>query len=101
MSKEDALNAKEEARLVQQEITKGWKTVAKKYPLLIEDLNKYVDGITTFYRQCADDQEMYGAPLDDHRIASLLQQARACDIVRTYITSRIDSNVAQPIKNSK
>lgn len=101
MSKEDALKAKEEARLVQQEITKGWKAVSEQTPLLIEDLNRYVDGLILFYRQCADDQEMYGVPLDDHKIASLLQQARACDIVRTYITSRIDSNVAQPIKNSK
>lgn len=87
--------ARDEAKLVQQEITKGWKAVAKSSPLLIDDLNKYVDGLITFYRSCADEQEMYGAPLDDHRISSLLQQARACDIVRTYITSRIDQDVAQ------
>lgn len=101
MASEEAQKAREEARLVQQEITKGWKVIARDAPLLIEDLNKYVDGLITFYRQCADDQEMYGVPLDDHKIASLLQQARACDIVRTYITSRIDSDVAQTIKNSK
>lgn len=97
----DKAKAREEAKLVQQQITKGWKEVASNFPYLIQDLNLYVDGITAFYRQCAEDQEIHGVPIDDHKIASLLQQARACDIVRTYITSRIDQDVAQPIKKSK
>lgn len=101
MASEDKANARAEALEVQKAITKAWKEIATKYPAIIEDFNLYVDGIIAFYRQCADDQEMHGLLLDDHKISSLLQQARACDIVRTYITSRIDSNVAQPIKNSK
>ncbi len=83
----------------QTAITIGWREVASKYPLLIQDLVQYVDGITSFYRYSAEEQSLHGVPLDDHQISSLLQQARACDIVKTYITGRIDQNVAQPIKN--
>lgn len=99
MSREDAKKAREEALLVQQEITKGWKAVAEQYPLLIEDFKQYTTGIAAMYRQWAEDQEMHGVALDDHKIASLLQQARVCDMVRTYITSRIDQDVAQPKKS--
>lgn len=98
---DDKAKARQEGLEVQQAITDGWKEVNAKYPLLLEDFNKYVDGITAMYRKFADDQEMYGVPIDDHKVSSFLQQARACDIVRTYITGRIDQNVAQPIKKSK
>ncbi len=100
-TRDEIAKARQEGKLFQQKITDGWKAIAAEYPEVIDDLNQYVDGVTYFYRRCAEEQEMHGLPLDDHRISSLLQQARACDIVRTYITSRIDSNVAQPIKNSK
>lgn len=99
MASEDKAKAREEGKAIQQEITNGWKEVAAKYPLLIEDFDRFCKGIAAFYRQSAEDQEMHGLILDDHRINQLLQQARTCDMVRTYITSRIDSNVAQPIKS--
>jgi len=101
MNKEDVKKAQDEGRLIQQKITNDWKAVAAQYPHLIEDFELFTKGIAGFYRQCAEDQEMYEVPLDDHKIASLLQQARTCDMVRTYITSRIDQDVAQPIKKSK
>lgn len=100
MSREDAKRARDEGKLIQQAITKGWQEIAAQYPLLIEDFIQYTSSTAALYRQWAEDQEMHGVPLDDHKIASFLQQARVCDMVRTYITSRIDQDVAQP-KQSK
>lgn len=101
MSREDKQRARDDYALVQQAITKGWKAVAEQYPLLIEDFVQFTQGLAAQYRYWANEQEMEGVPIDDHKVSQLLQQARTCDTVRTYITSRIDSDVAQPIKKSK
>lgn len=95
----DRKKAQEEAKKVQDAITEGWKAVNADLPFLIEDFVKYTEGLAHFYRYCAEEQEMHGVPLNDHQISSLLQQARVCDTVRTYITSRIDQDVAQSIKS--
>lgn len=101
ISREERARAREEGREYQKAITEGWKAVAAEHPYLLEDLNNFVNGLTASYRRWAEDQAIGDTPIDDHKVSSLLQQARACDIVRTYITSRIDQDVAQPIKNSK
>lgn len=101
MGSEDKAKARAEAREVQQAITKGWKEIASKYPYLIEDFTKFADNLADWYRYCAEEQQMGGMPIDDHKAVTCLQNAKVCDTVKTYITSRIDQDVAQPIKNSK
>lgn len=90
---------REESKLRQQKITEDWKAIAAQYPHVLEDYFQYIDGLAGFYRSSAEEQEMHGLPLDDHRINQCLQQARTCAIFKTYITSRIDQDVAQPIKS--
>lgn len=99
MANKEKAMARMEAREVQKAITNGWKEVASKYPYLIEDFTQFADGLAQWYRYCAEEQEMGGVPIDDHKTVTCLQNAKVCDTVRTYITSRIDQDVAQPIKN--
>lgn len=99
MSKDDVVQLQEDYKKKQAKITAQWKAIAHTYPLVIEDLNEFVDGLRENYRNWGEEQEIYGAALDDHRIAALLQLSKGCNIVRTYITSRIDQDVAQPIKS--
>lgn len=98
---DDKAKKRAEAREFQLAITEQWKAIFSKYPEAVADYISYIDGLSTFYRYCAEEQEMHGVILDDHKVSQMLQQARTCDTVKTYITSRMDSNVAQPIKNSK
>lgn len=97
----DKAKAREEVFERQRLITKDWKAIYQKYPHVLEDYFQYLEGLAFSYRHWATEQEMMGVPLDDHKVSQLLQQARTCDTVRTYITGRIDQNVAQPIKKSK
>lgn len=101
MADPDKLKARQESQERQRLITEDWKKIATQYPHVLEDYLQYVQGLASIYRHWAEEQEMAGAPIDDHKVSQLLQQARTCDTVRTYITSRIDSDVAQPIKKSK
>lgn len=98
---DDKAKAREEYKLLQQKITEDWKAIYAQYPHVIDDLLEYTGGLAASFRRWAEDQEIAGAPIDDHKVSQLLQQARTCDTVKTYITSRIDQNVAQPIKKSK
>lgn len=98
----------DEKRLLREEnnarnkmIADQWKEIYEKYPEALEDYFQYVLGLAATYRRWAEDQQMLDVPLDDHRVSQFLQNARTCDTVRTYITSRIDQDVAQPIKKSK
>lgn len=101
LGREDRQKAREEAAKFQAAITEGWKEVAAKYPGLIEDFVNYSDGLAAMYRNFANEQAIGKEKLDDHEVVQYLQRAKQCDIVKTYITSRIDQDVAQPIKNSK
>lgn len=80
----------------QAQISKQWKAIAAQYPQVIDDLNSYVDDLRKQYVKWAEEQAIYDTPIDDHRIAGLLQQSRGCDIVRSYIMNRIDSDVVPP-----
>lgn len=99
MSKEKARN---EAVEKQKQITAQWKGIASTYPQAYEDLLAYLDNLRNMYINCGEERSMtvsgINTPIDDHTIAALLQGARVCGIVSTYIKNRVDSDVAQPIK---
>ena len=75
-----------------------WKSIQVSYPLAIKDLFEYIDGVRSLYVKAGEDRELAGLPLNDHDIAAYLQRGAGADMIKTYIESRIDPDVAQPIK---
>lgn len=96
-SKEAAAKRAEFAK-IQSKVIKGWKAISSQYPLVMEDLFAYIDQQRELYRQYGEERSVNGAPIDDHTVSALLQNGRGMRIVKTYIQSRIDADVAQPKK---
>lgn len=101
MDREEKARLRAEEKKRQAAIANGWKEIATNYPAVLEDFFGYTEGLAKLYRYWADEQSIGDDKLDDHEVVQYLQRARVCDMVRTYITSRIDQDVAQPIKKSK
>lgn len=88
----------------QKKISAQWKGIASTYPHAYEDLLKYLDNLKEMYHKYGEERSMPGPDgkqysIDNDTIASLLQGARVCGMVKTYIVNRVDYDVAQPIKN--
>lgn len=87
----------------QQKITKQWQNFAKGVGRdAYKDLMDYIDSQQKMYLKYCEDQAMPHptvkdeiVPLSNDMIASLLQSHRGLGIVKTYIQSRVDSDVAQ------
>jgi hypothetical protein len=101
---------KAEARRVgsekQARITKQWSDFSRTEAY--KDLMEYCDGLKEMYIKYCEDQAMPHptktgdvVPLGNDMIASLLQARRGAGMIQTYISNRVDTDVAQPIKPSK
>lgn len=104
----DAEKARDEFKKRQDMIKTQWRGIAQSYPLAIEDLFQYLDSTREMMIKYGEERAMphplnpnESVYLDNETIAGLLQTSRACGMVKTYISARIESDVAQPIKKSK
>lgn len=89
----------------QKQINSQWKGIASTYPHAYKDLLEYLDGLKEMYHMYGEERSMPGPDgkqysLDNDTIASLLQGARVCGMVKTYIVNRVDYDVAQPKKTN-
>lgn len=106
MAKQEAQQARDDFEGRQKQVAAQWKAIAEKFPAAVEDLFEYLDTMEEMYIDYGKERSMPGPdgkryPIDNDTIAALLQAARACGMVKTYIEVRIDPDVAQPIKKSK
>lgn len=108
MSKDDAIRANKEAQDVQAEITRQWKNFATvNGRAAYEDLMRYMDDQREMFRKYAEDKAIPHpskqgelVPIDNETVAALLQNSRGVNIIRTYISSRVNqADVAQPTKS--
>lgn len=100
----DAEKAREEFSRTQKAIAAQWQnfatTVGKD---AYEDLMNYIDSQREMYRKYGEEMVMPSptgqgmVPIDLQTAAILLQNSRGLSIVKTYIQSRVDMDVAQPI----
>lgn len=98
--------ARADADAVQKKITKQWQNFSKGTGReAYADLMTYIDSLRAMYLKYAEDQAMPHpikdgeiVSLSNDMIASLLQASRGCGMVKTYIQSRVDSDVAQSTK---
>ena len=85
----------------QASIVNQWQ--AFSHQLAYQDLIEYIDSMREMYREYAEERAMpHPDPnkgetvfLDNETTASLLQNSRGLNIVKTYIESRVDSDVVQ------
>jgi hypothetical protein len=87
----------------QQKIVKAWKAFSGTEAY--SDLLSYIDDTREMYRKYAEERAMPHpmgegvVPLTNEDVASLLQNSRGLNIVRTYIELRVNSaDVAQSNK---
>lgn len=104
---------KAEARRVSSEkqarITKQWNTFANEYGReAYEDLMSFCNSVREMYIKYGEDQAMPHptkagevVQLSNDMIASLLQARRGAGMIQTYISNRVDTDVAQPTKPTK
>jgi hypothetical protein len=88
----------------QDKIVKQWKAFSNTEAF--EDLIQYIDSQREMFRQYSEDMSIPHPKksdevisLDSQAIANLLQTSRGLRIVKTYIQSRVDMDVAQPTKS--
>lgn len=106
MANPDAQTARDEADALQKKITKQWQNFASMTGReAFADLIQYIDNLRAMYIKYGEDQAMPHpmkegeiVPLTSDMIAGLLQSSRGCGMVRTYILSRVGSDVAQSTK---
>lgn len=86
----------------QAKIVKQWKNFAVGSALAYQDLIGYIDNNMAMYTKYCEDMSMPHPtkpgeviPLSNDMIASLLQARRGCGMVKAYIQSRVDEDVAQ------
>lgn len=101
--------ARKESSDLQTRITQQWQAFATTTGReAYEDLMKYIDGQRDMFRQYAEERQMPhpnphtpGAklPLDNETVAALLQNSRGLNIVRTYISNRVNESDVAPTKN--
>lgn len=108
MADQDKARMREASLKKQEQISKIWQAWALgPGKLAIEDLFQYIEQQREMYRRYGENRAMPGPDgkgsysIDNDTVASLLQNSRGMYIVKTYILNRIDSGVAQPIKQSK
>lgn len=95
MSKETAKQAQEDEKNKQSALSAQWKGIASQYPNAHKDLIDFLDNLRDMYINYGEERSMPGPDgkkytIDDHTIAALLQGARVCGIVKTYINNRVD-----------
>jgi hypothetical protein len=86
----------------QSKITKQWRAFSNTEAF--QDFVSYLDGLSDLYVKYGEERAMPGPDgkkysIDDHTIAALLQGRRVSGMVKTYITSRSEADVAQPVKS--
>lgn len=100
--------SRNEAAELQTKISKQWQAFANTTGReAYEDLMKYIDGQREMFRKYAEDRAMPHpnvnmntvVPIDNETIAALLQNSRGLNIVRTYISNRVNTNDVAPTKN--
>jgi len=90
----------------QEKIVKQWKSFATiSGKDAYKDLMEYIDAQMAMYLKYCEDQAMphprnteQVVPLSNDMISTLLQNRRGLGIVKTYIQSRVESDVAQSTK---
>ena len=97
---------REEASSKQKQVSLQWRGIATKYPQAYQDLIDFLNNMEEMYITYGKERAMPGPDgkkytIDDHTISALLQGARVCGIVTTYIRNRVDLDVAQPITTKK
>lgn len=98
--------ARDEYDALQNKIRSQWVNFATKTGReAYKDLLEYCDAQRELYRQYAEERQMPGPDgkmyfIDSETAAALLQNSRGVNIVRTYIKSRVDADVA-PTNQSK
>lgn len=95
---------RKESQKRQSQISAQWKAISAQFPEAYNDLMRYLDSTRELYRAYGEERSMPGPDgkrytIDNDTIASLLQGARVCGMVKTYIVNRVDNDVVQPIKN--
>lgn len=100
--------ARKEYDQLQAKITSQWASFANVTGReAYEDLMKYIDGQREMFRKYAEDRAMpHPNPnaggvltLDNETVAALLQNSRGLNIVKTYISNRVNTNDVAPTKN--
>lgn len=93
------------AQAYQNKITKEWQNFAATHgKAAFEDLMAYIDGQREMFRKYAEERAMPHpngegqVPLDNETVAALLQNSRGLNIVRTYITNRVNASDVAPTK---
>lgn len=97
-AKDVAVKAVQQDQKRQEKITDQWKKFASTFGReAYEDLMQYAEQQREMYRQYAEEREMPHPngngkiPIDNETVAALLQNSRGVNIMRTYITTRVNS----------
>lgn len=85
----------------QASIVNQWQSFSNT--LAYQDLMDYIDGMREMYREYAEERTMPSPDpksttpiyLDNETTASLLQNSRGLNIVKTYIEARVEADVVQ------
>jgi len=108
MADDKKLKARTEASKLQAKVTSQWATFANVTGReAYEDLMKYIDGQREMFRKYAEERGMPHpnpsvgglVPLDNETVAALLQNSRGLNIVKTYISNRVNTKDVAPTKN--
>lgn len=97
---------RDEAQELQAKVTKQWQNFANTTGReAYRDLLAYIDDQREMFRKYAEDRQMPHPngdgtyiTLDNEATASLLQNSRGLNIVRTYLLARVEPQVAQSKK---
>jgi hypothetical protein len=98
-SKNEAIKANQDSQNIQKKITEQWQTFATSLGKeAYDDLMNYIDNQREMFRKYAENQAIphptkFGdvLPLSSDNIAGLLQTSRGLNIIKTYITQRVDA----------
>lgn len=90
----------------QRKVVQQWQAFATVHGReAFDDLITYIDDMREMYRGYAENRAMPHpskpdeyVPIDNETVAALLQNSRGLSIVKTYLTSRVDVQVAQTNK---
>lgn len=99
----DATQARQEHKKLQERIVGQWKDFSRTDAF--QDLMQYIDQQREMYRKYAEERsmphpnpEMGQVAIDNETVAALLQNSRGLNIVKTYLMSRVDNQVAPTSK---
>ncbi len=108
MAKTDAEKARQEYQNRYEAIAGQWNAFATgPGKEAYEDLMRYIDSQREMYRKYAEERVMPSpnptegvVSIDNEMVSALLQNSRGLSIVKTYLESRVDTQVA-PINKTK